>query len=416
MPKVKTESVSLKMINTRANSYSNNTVSLGGSTRTVPRTQSSSTSNLYALGAEPLFQNTTHESKDRRDNSEILNSILNRPGQDQKLDPQPPVNSQPLIPNPISLLNELHQSLKNTNPPKYNYIYVSSGFICELEVFGKVYKSSIPRARKQDAKEDAALIAVNDIKEQEGFSDILSTDLLQAYEQKIENGINDTNSITRSRAWELDINGRYCFECVIGERTFKSDPEPFTKANDARDHIALKAFTTLYNEYCEIERQQNKNVLEIYGMKRSDVSLSATEDKKCTTANVESIASTSTNSTMVPRPANDADTASLVLPSLDESMPRIKEEPPLTTSSMPSPQIKTEQSLSSQAQLPPSISSPNLKRWKYPTFTLQNCLVGFTGTVCVNNHVFKGNAHVKKSEAKEDVAEVAYKYFMERRE
>ncbi|CAG8520437.1 13646_t:CDS:1 [Acaulospora morrowiae] len=495
MPKVKTESITSKMMNNRANSFSNNSVSSNG-IKNVSRTQSSSSSSqsvdelLQGLGAEPLSTSvrttTTQGSQESQKSAEVFNSLLNRLSQNPKPDLQLSFNSQPLAPNPISILNELHQSLKGLEPPKYDYINELYGFICELEVFGKVYKSSTPRGRKQEAKEDAALIAVNDITKQEGVADILSKDLLDRYNKEIRNAGNEPTFITKSQAWyqkqesewpnkkprtillefcqmhHLPLptyagrhgpDGLPIFDCVIGERVFKSDRRAFVKVVDAKDYVASKAFTELYEEQCESERKKERVLKKnSFGLRRPDASSATVDSLRALPSineNQTESSTTNTNSVAMPsRPAGDIDTVSLVLPALDEGTPKIKEElridstvpqPPID-STVPQPPIRTDQSLVVSASSPssnnfhpyhPSIYAQRStqsvvpvkkyisllcelcqsKRWSLPIFNLQNSLRGFMGTVTVNKHTFKGNVHSKKSEAKESVAEVAYKYF-----
>ncbi|CAG8460971.1 6427_t:CDS:2 [Diversispora eburnea] len=199
------------------------------------------------------------------------------------------------VSNPISLLNELQQRFKTFKPPLYAFSTDQyGGFICELEVFGKIYKNSKSRPRKQEAKEDAALLAISEIVKQNipEITESLNKDLIEMYDPGMRN---ELTFIPKSQTWfqkqlkdwpgkkprvillefcqmhhlptpmyveRNDIIG-FLFDCRVGERIFNSDNKNFCKQADAKDYIAAKTFSILYEEFCELERRIEANSRQI---------------------------------------------------------------------------------------------------------------------------------------------------------
>src|SRR6266498_994982 len=70
--------------------------------------------------------------------------------------------------NPITWLNTIHQKLKTPAPPKYSYTQevLVNGFYCIVEFLEQIFKSPEPKLKKQEAKEDAAKIALLTLEQQ----------------------------------------------------------------------------------------------------------------------------------------------------------------------------------------------------------------------------------------------------------
>ncbi|CAG8828369.1 16235_t:CDS:2, partial [Gigaspora margarita] len=272
---------------------------------------------LQDLGAEPLFaaiqdqqsknsfsnisvQHAPYkqESMEARD---VYDSLMKRITPTSQPPPEQSLsinnhNIQLATPNPISILNELHQRLRTGKLPIYEFLIepTSGRFDCKLEIFGKIYRTNQPRTRKQQAKEDVALIALKDIVNENShpaIADSVGQDVLNHFEPPDKNSIAE-NFIPRSEIWyrkqlsdhpekkprvilleycqmkrlptpeyrgRTDERGRYFFDCAIGDRIFSAEGVGFLKTADAKDCIAAKSFSLLYQEFCEQERQQEKN-------------------------------------------------------------------------------------------------------------------------------------------------------------
>ncbi|CAB4481204.1 hypothetical protein RhiirA1_439473 [Rhizophagus irregularis] len=201
------------------------------------------------------------------------------------------------LPNPISILNEMHQRNRGSSiPPKYSFtIDPNTGnFYCQLEVFGKVFKTERPTLRKQQAKEEAALMALRNLVNENNSSDgnrrVLGSDIMKLYEPSFSNyPENRTEIISKSESWYRkqlnefpgkqprvillefcqmhrlstpsyqplnDYNGHTYYECSVGDRRFKSD-KSFVKSSEAKDYVAHIAFEILFKEMCEKERRND---------------------------------------------------------------------------------------------------------------------------------------------------------------
>ena len=59
----------------------------------------------------------------------------------------------------------MHQKLKNSDAPTYEFSHDSDTgqFYCQVNFYGQAYKNEITRPKKQQAKEDAASIAMKDL-------------------------------------------------------------------------------------------------------------------------------------------------------------------------------------------------------------------------------------------------------------
>ncbi|CAG8603023.1 12218_t:CDS:1, partial [Racocetra persica] len=70
--------------------------------------------------------------------------------------------------NPITFLNTLHHKLKTPNPPHYDCIPdpQGGGFYCTLMFFDQTFKSTVPKPKKQLAKEAVATIAMESFEKQ----------------------------------------------------------------------------------------------------------------------------------------------------------------------------------------------------------------------------------------------------------
>jgi len=202
------------------------------------------------------------------------------------------------LPNPISILNEMHQRNRGSGiPPQYSFtIDPNTGyFYCQLEVFGKVFKTERPTVRKQQAKEEAALMAlrnlVNDNNSSDGNRRAIGSDIMRLYEPSFGNNYSENRAdiISKSESWYKkqlsdfpgkqprvillefcqmhrlpnptfqplnDYNGHTYFECRVGDRYFKSD-KSFIKSSEAKDYVANIAFNVLFREMCEKEKRND---------------------------------------------------------------------------------------------------------------------------------------------------------------
>jgi hypothetical protein len=205
-------------------------------------------------------------------------------------------SSQVGLPNPISILNEMHQRNRGSSvPPQYSFtIDPNTGnFYCQLEVFGKIFKTERPTLRKQQAKEEAALMALRNLVSETNPSDnrrVIGSDIMKLYEPSFNNyPENRTEIICKSESWYRkqlkdfpskqprvillefcqmhrlpsptyqpfnDYNGNTYYECMVGDRYFKSD-RSFVKSSEAKDYVARIAFDVLYREMCEKERRSD---------------------------------------------------------------------------------------------------------------------------------------------------------------
>jgi len=198
------------------------------------------------------------------------------------------------LPNPISILNEMHQRNRGSGiPPTYNFTMDSNTgyFYCQLEVFGKIFKTERPTLRKQQAKEDAALMALRNLVNENNSSDgnrrVIGSELYEPSSGNYHD--NRTEIISKSESWynkQLkdfptkqprvillefcqmhrlptpiyqplnDYNGHTYFECRVGDRYFKSD-KSFIKSSEAKDYVAHIAFGVLFREMCEKEKKND---------------------------------------------------------------------------------------------------------------------------------------------------------------
>ncbi|GET00835.1 sporulation-specific protein 15-like [Rhizophagus clarus] len=261
---------------------------------------------LKDLGAEPLFSsiNDPPPAHNAIGPKSFLRSIcifnssqIFGQGIQQQQNQNSNQSNQVGLPNPISILNEMHQRNRGSGvPPKYSFTMDANtgNFYCHLEVFGKVFSTERPTIRKQQAKEEAALMAirslVNGNNSSDGNRNVIGSDIMKLYEPSFSNyPENRPDIVCKSESWYRkqlndcpgkqsrvillefcqmhrlptpqyqafnDYNGNTYFECIVGDRFFKSD-KSFVKSNDAKDYVARIAFDALYREMCEKERRNN---------------------------------------------------------------------------------------------------------------------------------------------------------------
>ncbi|GBC05406.1 hypothetical protein RclHR1_06200011 [Rhizophagus clarus] len=229
--------------------------------------------------------------------------------------------------NPISFLNTLHQKLKTSKPPVYSYSHdsVTGHFYCQVNFCERTYQNITARSKKQQAKEEAANIAMNDLSlRMPEITDLIRQELVKAHTtlQKANNskGNNQTMKrpyysrqsyqqqiiaphplelIPKSVQWynrqvahassigqvkrfcvlllefcqmhklghptytiRDDGSGHYLFDCTVYNRTFNPQLS-FWKKSDAKDHVSQIAFSCLYEEFVEKERLE---IQQSYGM------------------------------------------------------------------------------------------------------------------------------------------------------
>ncbi|RIA84651.1 hypothetical protein C1645_783664 [Glomus cerebriforme] len=219
--------------------------------------------------------------------------------------------------NPISFLNTMHQKLKTSNAPVYSYSHdpATGHFYCQVNFCGKTYENKNARPKKQQAKEEAASIAMKDLScRMQEFTDLIRQEMIRARTslQKTNNNKNNNNQIRpyfsrqsyqqqilsphplelipKSIQWynrqaaqasangqakrpcvlllefcqmhklghptykiKDDGRGYYLFECTIFNRTY-TPQMGFWKKSDAKDHVSNLAFHYLYEEFVEKEK------------------------------------------------------------------------------------------------------------------------------------------------------------------
>ncbi|CAG8614391.1 6900_t:CDS:2, partial [Gigaspora rosea] len=373
---------------------------------------------LQDLGAEPLFAAVQdQQSKNSFSNlsaqhapykqepmeaRDVYDSLMKRITPTSQ--PPPPEQSlsinnhniQLATPNPISILNELHQRLRTGKLPIYEFLIepTSGRFDCKLEIFGKTYRTNQPRTRKQQAKEDVALIALKDIVNENthpAIADSVGQDVLNHFEPPDKNSIAE-NFLPKSEIWyrkqlsdhpekkprvilleycqmkrlptpeyrgRTDERGRYFFDCAIGDRIFSAE-----------------------GEFCEQERQHEKNnrinsdnlpgkgiisILPSPGSLPTINNMNSMNTKRTLTIN-DSNNQTIQNNCIglnLSSTANDISTANLVLPSLNDQNLQFTNDShessriqSLTASLLPT---------NSEQSLMPTLSSTTTDRSSIPT-------------------------------------------------
>ncbi|PKC69155.1 hypothetical protein RhiirA1_416051 [Rhizophagus irregularis] len=229
--------------------------------------------------------------------------------------------------NPISFLNTLHQKLKTSKPPVYSYSHdsVTGHFYCHVNFCGQTYENKTARSKKQQAKEEAASIAMNDLSlRMPEITDLIRQELVKAHTslQKANNNKGNNQAVKRpyysrqsyqqqiiaphplelipkSVQWYQrqvahassigqmkrpcvlllefcqmhklghptytirdDGSGYYLFDCTVYNRTFNPQLS-FWRKSDAKDHVSQIAFQCLYEEFIEKEGQE---IQQSYGL------------------------------------------------------------------------------------------------------------------------------------------------------
>ncbi|CAI2172705.1 11245_t:CDS:2 [Funneliformis geosporum] len=184
--------------------------------------------------------------------------------------------------NPISFLNTMHQKL-NYEPPTYEFSHdpATGHFYCQVNFCDQAYKNMIARPKKQQAKEDAAGIAMK------GLS-LLMPDFTATIRQDLTTiilFITTTirySSSTGARSeialghpiYDLRDDGRgyYLYDCTIMGRTFNPELALWQK-NDAKDHVSIIAFNVLFREFYDKEIIEIQGRLQPYGIPPTSIGL-----------------------------------------------------------------------------------------------------------------------------------------------
>jgi hypothetical protein len=236
-------------------------------------------------------QTTPQNNLQNSSNSQIPQNFQNLNQSQSQMNSLNQVN----LPNPISILNEMHQRHRLSNgPPKYDFTMDSTTghFYCQLEVFGKLFKTEHPTLRKQQAKENAALMAIRNFVNNNNNNPLstksyIGSDIMKLYEPSSINFKSDT---CKSELWYRkqlnespekqprvillefcqmhclptpiyqpfnDYNGNTFYECIVGDKCFRSD-RSFPKSSEAKDYIAHHTFEVIYKEMCEKEQKLNE--------------------------------------------------------------------------------------------------------------------------------------------------------------
>ncbi|CAG8623114.1 15416_t:CDS:1 [Dentiscutata erythropus] len=418
---------------------------------------------LQDLGAEPLFavvedQHSKNSfsnvsvqhapfTKEPMEARDVYDSLMKRITPSSQAPEQSlSINNNTIqlaTPNPISILNELHQRLRTGKLPIYEFLIepTSGRFDCKLEIFGKTYRTNQPRVRKQQAKEDVALIALKDIVNESthpAIADSVGQDVLNHFEPPDKNSIAE-NFMPKSEIWyrkqlsdhpekkprvilleycqmkrlstpeyrgRTDERGRYFFDCAIGDRVFSAEGVGFLKTADAKDCIAAKSFSILYQEFCEQERQQEKNnrinsnnlpgksMLAILPSPNSLPTTSSVNPNRTLTINNSNnqIIQNNCIGLNLSSTANDISTANLVLPSLNDQELQYKNDShessriqSLTASLLPTnseqSSMPTLSSTNADRSLIPKLSSASTDRSMIQTLPSTNADRSFISTL-----------------------------------
>ncbi|RIA92483.1 hypothetical protein C1645_736299 [Glomus cerebriforme] len=203
--------------------------------------------------------------------------------------------------NPITWLNTIHQKLKTPAPPIYAYTQevLDKGFYCTVEFLDQRFRSPEIRLKKQEAKEDAARVALLTLEQQMPiiFKRIKDA-LVKAHTvpkkegkfckgvRQIGKSVQPSDMFPRSIEWlkkfkethnnerpcvmllefcqyhklgqpvyhqKQEWDGRFLMDCEINSRKFSSE-HLFWVKKDAKDHISQIAFDILYNEFIDKEQ------------------------------------------------------------------------------------------------------------------------------------------------------------------
>ncbi|CAI2192543.1 9773_t:CDS:2 [Funneliformis geosporum] len=196
--------------------------------------------------------------------------------------------------NPISFLNTMHQKL-NYEPPTYEFSHdpATGHFYCQVNFCDQAYKNMIARPKKQQAKEDAAGIAMKGLSLlMPDFTATIRQDLLvpksrQWYDKQYV----QTNKGQSKRPCVLllefcqlyrlghpiydlrdDGRGYYLYDCTIMGRTFNPELALWQK-NDAKDHVSIIAFNVLFREFYDKEIIEIQGRLQPYGIPPTSIGL-----------------------------------------------------------------------------------------------------------------------------------------------
>ncbi|CAG8449048.1 12409_t:CDS:1 [Funneliformis mosseae] len=219
--------------------------------------------------------------------------------------------------NPITWLNTIHQKLRTPAPPIYSYIQevLANGFYCTVEFLDQRFKSPEPRLKKQEAKEDAAKIALLTLEQQmpiifKQIKDVLvkastvpkkETRLCRVGGlRQLPKIVQPSDTIPHSIEWlekfkATHVNERPCvmllefcqyhklgqpvyhprqeweglikMDCEVNSRKFSSE-HTFWVKKDAKDHVSQIAFDILYNEFVSKEQAEIDRKVRTYNIRQ----------------------------------------------------------------------------------------------------------------------------------------------------
>jgi len=312
---------------------------------------------------------------------------------------------------PVAFLNTLYQKLY-APAPDYKYNRLENGtFVATLTFNGRKYVTPFGHENKTTAKREVARLALTFLSTE--IPDIITTlhgeltrTQLLPKPPRAPKGINNQPPKV-SAWWEVvkmankrpvvyllefcqqyklgqpryeritDHNGYYMFTLQIGDRAWRGDLAMYAKKK-AQDHVADKVFRILYNEQLGMQTQH------------------------------EAVHTTQFSSRVSP-------TSSASTVSTGSYPPDLSQLQPVFTYAMPS----------AQGAFSPNLMSPSKKcvsllheiaqsiKIDMPRFEVSTENGLFRGQVKIMGQVFEGNeVCTKKSDAKENVAKLAYAHFV----
>ncbi|CAG8754602.1 2731_t:CDS:2 [Funneliformis caledonium] len=188
----------------------------------------------------------------------------------------------------------MHQKL-NLEPPTYEFSHdpATGHFFCQVNFNNQAYKNTIARPKKQQAKEDAAGIAMQGLSLiMPDFTAAIRQELLvpksaQWYQKQLmraNKGESKRPCVLLLEFCQMhrlghpiynirdDGRGYYLFDCTIMGRTFNPELALWQK-NDAKDHVSTIAFNVLYREFYEKEIVEIQSRLQPYGIPPTSVGI-----------------------------------------------------------------------------------------------------------------------------------------------
>ncbi|GBC04187.1 hypothetical protein RclHR1_05560007 [Rhizophagus clarus] len=203
------------------------------------------------------------------------------------------------IVNPCTFLNTYHQVIKTQDPPNYKFSLIKrpKGYVAELNYLGESWKSH-PKNNKKESKEEVATLCADSIESKHHFNFLKVLHVLEKFgSQKAriakDNYLVDTtpeivkwynaermlSSPKSMRVLLLELCQKYSFghprfylksgpnnhlnyyKCCVDQRSWEPDTG-FSKKSDAKNHVATRAFNSLFHEIKSREEEEIKKKIE----------------------------------------------------------------------------------------------------------------------------------------------------------